>query len=145
MQWVGWIKDYDGGTLMECVINSKLPYTDFPGLVEKQREALDRHIRTLSKSHVVHPSIGSFGSGRIDVGSIPGESAAPIMAACMLCPPSIASPQLCHGVINAQCASSRGRAQSGLSRAEWVAAGCSDTEECTGSCVNSASAFLLAA
>ncbi|CAL5229703.1 g13075 [Coccomyxa viridis] len=71
-RWVGWIKDYDGGTLMECVINSKLPYTDFPGLVEKQREALDRHIRTLSKSHVVHPSIGSFGSGRIDVGSIPG-------------------------------------------------------------------------
>ena len=60
---------------MECVINPRLPYTGFPGLVEKQREALDRHIRTLSKSHVVHPGIGSFGSGRVDVGSIPGESA----------------------------------------------------------------------
>ena len=75
VQWVGWIKDYDGGTLMECVINPKLPYTGFPGLVEKQREALDRHIRTLSKSHVVHPGIASFGTGRKDVGSIPGESA----------------------------------------------------------------------
>jgi histone acetyltransferase len=72
MQWVGWIKDYDGGTLMECIINPKLPYTDFPGLVEKQREALDRHIRTLSKSHVVHPGITSFGAGRLDVSSIPG-------------------------------------------------------------------------
>ena len=87
-QWVGWIKDYDGGTLMECVINSKLPYTDFPGLVEKQREALDRHIRTLSKSHVVHPGIASFGSGRIDVGSIPGESATPVASGshAMPCP-----------------------------------------------------------
>ena len=74
LQWVGWIKDYDGGTLMECVINPRLPYTGFPGLVEQQREALDRHIRTLSKSHVVHPGIASFGAGRIDVGSIPGES-----------------------------------------------------------------------
>ena len=71
-QWVGWIKDYDGGTLMECVINPRLPYTDFPSLVEKQREALDRHIRTLSKAHVVHPGISSFGNGRIDVGSLPG-------------------------------------------------------------------------
>jgi hypothetical protein len=25
---VGFIKDYDGGTLMECVIHPKLPYTD---------------------------------------------------------------------------------------------------------------------
>ncbi len=72
VQWVGWIKDYDGGTLMECVINPRLPYTDFPGLVERQREALDRHIRTLSKSHVVYPGINSFGEGRIDVSSIPG-------------------------------------------------------------------------
>ena len=72
MQWVGWIKDYDGGTLMECVINFRLPYTDFPGLVERQREALDRNIRTLSKSHVVHPGITSFGEGRLDVSSIPG-------------------------------------------------------------------------
>ena len=72
MQWVGWIKDYDGGTLMECIINPRLPYTGFPGLVEKQREALDRHIRTLSQSHVVHPSITSFGEERLDVSSIPG-------------------------------------------------------------------------
>ena len=77
MQWVGWIKDYDGGTLMECVINPRLPYTDFPSLVEKQREALDRHIRTLSKAHVVHSGISSFGNGRIDVGSLPGMPSLP--------------------------------------------------------------------
>ena len=74
MQWVGWIKDYDGGTLMECVINPRLPYTGFPALVKAQREALDRHIRTLSKSHVIHPGLPSPADGiaRIDVASIPG-------------------------------------------------------------------------
>lgn len=29
-RWVGYIKDYDGGTLMECVIQPKLPYTTMP-------------------------------------------------------------------------------------------------------------------
>lgn len=31
VQWAGFIKDYDGGTLMECRIHPSLPYADFPG------------------------------------------------------------------------------------------------------------------
>lgn len=74
-QWVGYIKDYDGGTLMECIISDRLPYTDLPGMLRAQRAALDRHIRTLSKSHVVHPGLTAFRDGqrRIDIASIPGE------------------------------------------------------------------------
>lgn len=74
-QWVGYIKDYDGGTLMECIIGERLPYTDLPGMLRAQRAALDRHIRTLSKSHVVHPGLAAFRNGqrRVDVSSIPGE------------------------------------------------------------------------
>ena len=45
MQWFGWIKDYDGGTLMECVLYSRLPYTELPAMVRQQREALDGKIR----------------------------------------------------------------------------------------------------
>lgn len=30
-QWFGFIKDYDGGTLMECRIHPTLPYATFPG------------------------------------------------------------------------------------------------------------------
>lgn len=30
--WVGYIKDYDGGTLMEYVINPKIPYADLVGM-----------------------------------------------------------------------------------------------------------------
>ena len=31
LQWFGFIKDYDGGTLMECRIHPTLPYATFPG------------------------------------------------------------------------------------------------------------------
>ncbi len=74
-QWVGYIKDYDGGTLMECIISERLPYTDLPGMLRAQRAALDRHIRTLSKSHVVHRGLTAFRNGqrRVDIASIPGE------------------------------------------------------------------------
>ncbi|KAK9908401.1 hypothetical protein WJX75_007347 [Coccomyxa subellipsoidea] len=77
-RWVGYIKDYDGGTLMECIISDRLPYTDLPGMLRAQRAALDRHIRTLSKSHVVHPGLTAFQDGqrRIDIASIPGVSEA---------------------------------------------------------------------
>ncbi len=37
-RWVGYIKDYDGGTLMECVINPHVNYLDIPGLIARQRE-----------------------------------------------------------------------------------------------------------
>lgn len=71
---MGYIKDYDGGTLMECIINERLPYTDLPGMLRAQRAALDRHIRTLSLSHVVHPGLAAFAEGRqhVDIASIPG-------------------------------------------------------------------------
>jgi hypothetical protein len=38
-QWVGFIKDYDGGTLMEYVIHPKIPYAD---LVNMFRVGLNR-------------------------------------------------------------------------------------------------------
>lgn len=37
-RWVGFIKDYDGGTPMECVINPKVDYLDVPSMVKRQRE-----------------------------------------------------------------------------------------------------------
>ena len=30
-RWMGYIKDYDGGTLMECAMNRKLNYLKLPG------------------------------------------------------------------------------------------------------------------
>lgn len=36
--WGGYIKDYDGGTLMECVLHPKLPYGDLAGMLRTQKE-----------------------------------------------------------------------------------------------------------
>ena len=33
-----YIKDYDGGILMECKIDPKLPYTDLSIMVRRQRQ-----------------------------------------------------------------------------------------------------------
>ncbi|KAI5077371.1 hypothetical protein GOP47_0007195 [Adiantum capillus-veneris] len=56
-RWQGYIKDYDGGTFMECQLDSKLPYIDLPALIRRQRQAMDEKIRELSNCHVVYSGI----------------------------------------------------------------------------------------
>ncbi|EFJ53092.1 histone acetyltransferase [Volvox carteri f. nagariensis] len=51
-RWQGYIKDYDGGTLMECVMHPRISYTALPDMIHRQRIALDDRIRELSQSHV---------------------------------------------------------------------------------------------
>lgn len=41
-QWVGYIKDYDGGTLMEYVIHPKIPYADLVGMFRVRTPAAVR-------------------------------------------------------------------------------------------------------
>ena len=53
-RWFGFIKDYDGGTLMECYIHPALDYTDVSSLVAKQREYIYKRIHGRSKSHIVY-------------------------------------------------------------------------------------------
>lgn len=36
--WYGYIKDYEGGTLMECIINQKIDYITIRAAVKQQRE-----------------------------------------------------------------------------------------------------------
>ncbi len=78
-QWVGYIKDYDGGTLMECAIYATLPYLGLPAMVAAQRAALDRRIRALSNAHVVHPGLPP-GARPAPIGDIPGALTAQRMA-----------------------------------------------------------------
>ncbi|KAL3356326.1 hypothetical protein AABB24_017151, partial [Solanum stoloniferum] len=56
-RWQGYIKDYDGGILMECKIDPKLPYTDLSTMIRRQRQAIDEKIRELSNCHIVYPGI----------------------------------------------------------------------------------------
>ncbi|XP_058086764.1 histone acetyltransferase GCN5 isoform X2 [Magnolia sinica] len=52
-----YIKDYDGGILMECKIDPKLPYIDLSTMIRRQRQAIDEKIRELSNCHIVYPGI----------------------------------------------------------------------------------------
>jgi GNAT superfamily N-acetyltransferase len=50
----GFIKDYDGGTLMECRITPNIDYLNVKAMIHAQRLAVERSVRSLSNSHIVH-------------------------------------------------------------------------------------------
>eukprot|EP00808_Paulinella_micropora_P020784 g37509.t1 len=70
-RWAGFIKDYDGGTLMECSINHKVDYLDITGMIKQQRSEVYKRIRQVSNSHAVFPGIKAFAEGAT---SVPIES-----------------------------------------------------------------------
>ena len=54
----GLIKDYDGGTLMECYVHPAIDYTRIPEMLEAQKEFIMRKIRTISRSDkVIYPPL----------------------------------------------------------------------------------------
>ncbi|PSC71001.1 Histone acetyltransferase GCN5 [Micractinium conductrix] len=73
-KWFGFIKDYDGGTLMECRIHPTLPYATFPEMLAKQRGALEGEVKRYTTGHVVHPGLPHWkeGGGLMPVDHIPG-------------------------------------------------------------------------
>ncbi|KDD73121.1 hypothetical protein H632_c2512p1 [Helicosporidium sp. ATCC 50920] len=73
--WQGYIKDYDGGTLMECAIHPRLPHVRLPAMLLRQKEAVESQVRLYSRGHVVHPGLHSWRDGaRVAVTpeSVPG-------------------------------------------------------------------------
>lgn len=49
-RYQGLIKDYDGGTIMECYIHPSIDYTRIPEIIAAQREFLHNRIQLTSKS-----------------------------------------------------------------------------------------------
>jgi len=62
--WVGFIKDYDGGTLMECVIHARVPHTDMPTAVKRQKGALWARLKEISDLHLIHAAPRQFVEAR---------------------------------------------------------------------------------
>lgn len=59
--WVGYIKDYEGGTLMQCsMLPSILRYLDSAKILLLQRAAIEKKIKMRSLSHVVRPGLQVF-------------------------------------------------------------------------------------
>jgi len=71
-RWAPFIKEYDGGTLMECEINFKLAYTDISGMVRKYRQQVCDRLKAVSHSHIVYEGLQLRPGCTIDVDKIPG-------------------------------------------------------------------------
>lgn len=57
-RWLGYIKDYDGGTLMECRIDLSVDYLAIRAHAEKQRQAvLQKMSSFMTNADVTHPGI----------------------------------------------------------------------------------------
>ena len=54
-KWMGYIKDYEGGTIMQCSMLPKIRYLESGRLLLKQKAAVHAKIRAVSKSYEVHP------------------------------------------------------------------------------------------
>lgn len=74
--WMGYIKDYEGGTLMQCTMLPRIRYLDSGKILLLQEAAIRRKIKTISKSHIVRPGLKQFKDLNniipIDPMSIPG-------------------------------------------------------------------------
>ena len=71
----GYIKDYEGATLMGCELNPKIVYTEFSAVVRRQKEILKKLIeRKQAQIRKVHPGLTCFKDGVRDIAieSIPG-------------------------------------------------------------------------
>lgn len=59
--WMGYIKDYEGGTLMQCsMLPSRIRYLDSGKILLLQKAAIEKKVKMRSKSHVVRPGLQVF-------------------------------------------------------------------------------------
>ena len=76
-RWMGYIKDYEGGTIMQCTMVPRIRYLEVGRMLLKQKEAVAAKTRAFSKSHIVHSSPKEWKNGlcKIDPMSIPAIKA----------------------------------------------------------------------
>jgi len=75
--WAGYIKDYEGGTIMQCTMLRRVDYTATRDIIAHQRDAVLAKIRQMSRSHEVYPGLPQFQDGAgegvvIDYRDVPG-------------------------------------------------------------------------
>lgn len=73
--WSGYIKDYEGGTLVQCTMLPHVSYLKSAQMLAAQKEIVLAKIRSLSRSHIVHAGLDIFKTqpGRsVSPSSVPG-------------------------------------------------------------------------
>jgi histone acetyltransferase len=75
--WAAYIKDYEGGTIMQCTMLRKVDYLDKANIISQQQEAVMTKIRQMSKSHIIYSGLPQFQPGAsegitVDAKDVPG-------------------------------------------------------------------------
>ncbi|KAH8648794.1 histone acetyltransferase GCN5-like protein [Tricladium varicosporioides] len=52
--WMGYIKDYEGGTIMQCSMLPRIRYLEAGRMLLKQKETVLAKICAVSKNHIIH-------------------------------------------------------------------------------------------
>jgi histone acetyltransferase len=93
--WAGYIKDYEGATIMQCTMLPKIKYLEAGTLLLKQKQLILQKIREHSNSHIVHSGRALFGDRtRVD----PSEVQA--LRACRLAVELHTDWSANHGILN---------------------------------------------
>jgi histone acetyltransferase len=72
-KWKGYVKDYDGGTLMHCLIEEKVNYLTIRSTFREQKAFLEKRLETITNMNVVHRGLTHFARGEyIDAQEIEG-------------------------------------------------------------------------
>jgi histone acetyltransferase len=72
--WMGYIKDYEGGTLMQCTMLPRIRYLEVGRMLLKQKQTVQAKIRNISKSHIIHQPPKQWANGIGIVGLIDPRS-----------------------------------------------------------------------
>ncbi|PYH67683.1 Bromodomain-containing protein [Aspergillus vadensis CBS 113365] len=63
--WIGYIKDYEGGTLMQCSMLPRIRYLEVGRMLLKQKECVLAKLRPLSRNHIIHPPPKPWANGAV--------------------------------------------------------------------------------
>uniref|UniRef100_A0A4W4ESB6 Histone acetyltransferase n=1 Tax=Electrophorus electricus TaxID=8005 RepID=A0A4W4ESB6_ELEEL len=100
-RYLGYIKDYEGATLMECELNPRIPYTELSHIIKRQKEIIKKLIeRKQSQIRKVYPGLTCFKEGvrQIPVESIPGISKSVCVHVCE-CFKELKDPDLLYNIL----------------------------------------------
>ncbi|ORX86792.1 putative histone acetyltransferase [Basidiobolus meristosporus CBS 931.73] len=61
--WMGYIKDYEGGTIMQCTMVPKVRYLKVYETLQAQKKAVYEKIKSMSNSHIIYPGLQCFKDG----------------------------------------------------------------------------------
>ncbi|RMZ67396.1 histone acetyltransferase GCN5 [Pyrenophora seminiperda CCB06] len=64
-KWMGYIKDYEGGTIMQCSMVPKIRYLESGRMLLKQKECANAKIMAVSKSYQVHAPPAQWVKGEV--------------------------------------------------------------------------------